>query len=414
MLRLKSAIMGLKKRWIFSLLLLVQITYGLSTITGSANVFYNLYYLSHQSVLDLNSTYLVIPEKFTGVPDSRNVNMERVREIYEDLDTHPDVIGYGTYEEQFIFLDNVAGNLPGKMAKELTKSHSHIGINGIVIDENYSRTFKLPLAEGRSFEEQDFTTNNAGKINVLVGSYFQSYFKTGDTINDQYVIIGFLRDRYIVNNNMSNLYLKLDKAMILPMSNDRTTKLESMFGRLNNGMILKLREGSNPEEFNPILQLPGNDSLTLKNLGEYVRHNIRANAYIELPQLILGAAFMLFSIMGIMVTTIVSILIRKRDFGIKMVLGESKYGIYRQIAMENFLVGITGMGLSLLHFRWKFNGLMQYAGSLDLASPLDFKLNVVILFLVFLILLLIMVISNFIVFWFVSKLEPKAMIGGME
>lgn len=47
-------------------------------------------------------------------------------------------------------------------------------------------------------------------------------------------------------------------------------------------------------------------------------------------------------------------------------------------------------------------------------TVLDFKLDMPILFLVFLFLLLIIVVSNVIVFLFIRKLEPKTLIGGME
>ena len=47
------------------------------------------------------------------------------------------------------------------------------------------------------------------------------------------------------------------------------------------------------------------------------------------------------------------------------------------------------------------------------ATVLDFKLDMPILFLVFLFLLLIIVVSNVIVFLFIRK-QPKTLIGGME
>ena len=43
-----------------------------------------------------------------------------------------------------------------------------------------------------------------------MGSYFKKYFQVGDTINNQYTIIGFLpENKFIVDNNTTNVYLKL-------------------------------------------------------------------------------------------------------------------------------------------------------------------------------------------------------------
>lgn len=117
---------------------------------------------------------------------------------------------------------------------------------------------------------------------------------------------------------------------------------------------------------------------------------------------------------GIVVTTIVSIIMRKREFGIKMVLGESKYGMLFQIVLENICIAIAGMVMSMVYFLWRYEAHLQFSKDLNVASVLDLNLNLPILFLVFLFLLLIIIVSNFIVFWFIRKLEPKTLIGGME
>lgn len=253
-------------------------------------------------------------------------------------------------------------------------------------------------------------------MNVLVGSYFKEYFQVGDTINDQYTIIGFLpENKFIVNNNSTNTYLKLDKAMILPMPSERYGEYESMFLRLHQSTILTLRKDAEIKKLQETIQLKGNDvTLYLKNLGEEINKDVTVNSYSEIPQLIVGILFILFSIAGIVVTTIVSILMRKREFGIKLVLGDSKIGIFIQIVLENTCVGIAGMGMSLAYFLLRYGALLQTAKDLNVASVLDFKLNLPILCLVFLFLLLIIIVSNFIVFLFIRKLEPKTLIGGME
>lgn len=107
-------------------------------------------------------------------------------------------------------------------------------------------------------------------------------------------------------------------------------------------------------------------------------------------------------------------MIRKREFGIKLALGESTLGIYIQIIIENSIIGISGMILSLVHFLWKYSGLLHFSSEINLASPLDFKLNSFIIFFVFMILIFIILISSFIVYLFIRRLEPKSLIGGME
>lgn len=105
---------------------------------------------------------------------------------------------------------------------------------------------------------------------------------------------------------------------------------------------------------------------------------------------------------------------RKREFGIKIAFGESKFGMFIQIVLENIIVAIVGLGMSLVYFSWRYGVLLQMSKDLKESTVLDFKLNMPILFLVFLFLLLIIVVSNVIVFLFIRKLEPKTLIGGME
>lgn len=57
----------------------------------------------------------------------------------------------------------------------------------------------------------------------------------------------------------------------------------------------------------------------LKNLGGEINEAVTSSMDTENIDLIVGSLFILFIIAGIVVTTIVSIMMRKREFGIKMV-----------------------------------------------------------------------------------------------
>lgn len=263
---------------------------------------------------------------------------------------------------------------------------------------------------------EDFPKNSEEKTKVLMGSYFKKYFQVGDTINNQYTIIGFLpENKFIVDNNTTNVYLKLDYAMIMPMSSNRYENYEGMFLRLHQSTVLHLRKDADVKKLEESIQLKGNGgTFHLKNLGDEINIDVTLNSYSELPQLIVGILFILFSIVGMAVTTIVSILMRKREFGIKIVFGESKFGMFIQIVLENIIVAIAGLGMSIAYFSWRYGKLLQMSKDFKAVSALDFKLDMPILFLVFLFLLLIIIVSNVIVFLFIRKLEPKTLIGGME
>ncbi|MDA1741253.1 ABC transporter permease [Bacillus cereus] len=420
-MRIKSAFIALKKRFLFSVLLLIQITFGLATITSSINVFYNLHYLNDKSssVLNVDKTYLVTFEMTTDRLQSNQFNKEKIQAVYNTIHQNKDVISYGTYEERVIEIESSNRPFQNSMITDLKHKTFHDErptIKTIFVDENYYKMLHLPLKPEEGFSHDDFQKNSEEKTKVLMGSYFKKYFQAGDTINNQYTITGFLpENKFIVNNNTTNTYLKLDYAMILPMSFDRFEKYEAMFLRLHQSTVLYLQKGVDVKKLEESIQLKGNGgTFHLKSLGDEINEDVTLNGYSEIPQFIVGILFIVFSIVGIVVTTIVSILMRKREFGIKIAFGESKFGMFIQIVLENIIVAITGLGMSIAYFSWRYGVLLQMSKDLKEATVLDFKLDMPILFLVFLFLLLIIIVSNVTVFLFIRKLEPKTLIGGME
>ncbi|HHT7170453.1 TPA: ABC transporter permease [Bacillus cereus] len=420
-MRIKSAFIALKKRFLFSVLLLIQITFGLATITSSINVFYNLNYLNDKSssVLNGDKTYLVTFEMTTDRLQGNQFNKEKIQAVYNTIHQNKDVISYGTYEERVIEIESSNRPFQNSMITDLKNKTFHDErptIKTIFVDENYYKMLHLPLKPEEGFSYDDFQKNSEEKTKVLMGSYFKKYFQVGDTINNQYTITGFLpENKFIVNNNTTNTYLKLDYAMIMPMSFDRFEKYEAMFLRLHQSTVLYLQKGADVKKLEESIQLKGNGgTFHLKSLGDEINEGVTLNGYSEIPQLIVGILFIVFSIVGIVVTTIVSILMRKREFGIKIAFGESKFGMFIQIVLENIIVAITGLGMSIAYFSWRYGVLLQMSKDLKEATVLDFKLDMPILFLVFLFLLLIIIVSNVTVFLFIRKLEPKTLIGGME
>ncbi|HDT6620013.1 TPA: ABC transporter permease, partial [Bacillus paranthracis] len=366
MMRIKSAFLALKKRLLFSVLLLIQITFGLATITSSINVFYNLHHLNDKSssVLNVDKTYLINFETTADRSQSNKFNKEQIQEVYKTIQQNKDVISYGTYEQRVIEIESSNRPLQTSMINDLKHKTYHDDrptIKTIFVDENYYKLLHLPLKFEEGFLHEDFQKNSEEKTKVLMGSYFKKYFQVGDTINNQYTITGFLpENKFIVNNNTTNTYLKLDYAMIMPMSSNRYEKYEAMFLRLHQSTVLYLQKGADIKKLEESIQLKGNDgTFYLKSLGEEINEGVTLDSYSEIPQLIVGILFILFSIVGIVVTTIISILMRKREFGIKIAFGESKFGMFIQIVLENIIVAIVGLGMSLVYFSWRYGALLQ-------------------------------------------------------
>lgn len=121
MMRIKSAFLALKKRFLFSVLLLIQITFGLATIASSINVFYNLHHLNDKSssALNVDKTYLVTFERTTDRLQSNQFNKEQIQEVYKTIHQNKDVISYGTYEESLIEIESSNRQLQNSMIADL-------------------------------------------------------------------------------------------------------------------------------------------------------------------------------------------------------------------------------------------------------------------------------------------------------
>ena len=81
--------------------------------------------------------------------------------------------------------------------------------------------------------------------------------------------------------------------------------------------------------------------------------------------------------------------------------------MFIQIVIENIIVAIVGLGMSIAYFSWRYGVLLQMSKDLKEATVLDFKLDMPILFLVFLFLLLIIIVSNVIVFCLLESSNRK-------
>ncbi|MEH6932812.1 ABC transporter permease, partial [Bacillus sp. JJ783] len=142
MMRIKSAFIALKKRFLFSVLLLIQITFGLATITSSINVFYNLHHLNDKSssALNVDKTYLVTFERTTDRLQSNQFNKEQIQAVYNTIHQNKDVISYGTYEESLIEIESSNRPLQNSMIADLKHKTFHDErptVQTIVVDENY-------------------------------------------------------------------------------------------------------------------------------------------------------------------------------------------------------------------------------------------------------------------------------------
>jgi hypothetical protein len=93
------------------------------------------------------------------------------------------------------------------------------------IDNEFQNVFKLNVAKGRIFSDEDFR-DTGDEIPLILGYDFQKYYNVGDVITDddgqRYRVVGFLEKlSFYLNPARDSLIHWLDKAFITPLQPDK-------------------------------------------------------------------------------------------------------------------------------------------------------------------------------------------------
>lgn len=423
MIRFNSALKELWNRKIITVLIVLQFTLGLFHFITSVNIYYSMNYLSNNNncLLDTNTTYFMRTHNIKQYRDFSQEMKDSVDQVYKALISSKSIEGYGTYNTYMpLELKNSSKPIAEELKNSLINPQMHVDkptIETITIDKGYYDMLKESISKGKGFTAADFKKKPEEKQGVILGSFLEKYFDIGDIINDKFIVYGFLKkDKFIPIQNDGNIYVKLDKRMLLPNTNDTMKDSESRYYELVQGTLLKLKNKEDVDTVNKLMLNRGkNLQFYIKNLGDAINdENVAINKN-EKPIIIMEIIIGIFFILGIVVITLTSILIRKREFGIKLAFGESLIGIFYRLLIENFITFFIGFVLSLIYFRIKYADVIRNANTMGIVGVFDVKLSFPILVIVFFITFSIVIIANMIILeLFLKKLEPKELIGGIE
>ncbi|WP_238906819.1 ABC transporter permease [Clostridium sp. YIM B02506] len=422
MIRFKSSLKELWNRKILTFLIILQLALGLFHIILSVNVYYSMNYLknNNNSLLDMNTTYILrTNNRMSSMVLEENIK-NKVQDVYKELNNSNLIDNYGTYSVMQEELLNSSRKITEDLKDTLTSPEIHRDkptFETITINKGYYDMLKNFIYKGKGFTSEDFKSKVSGKRGVILGSFFEKYFEIGDVINDKYIVYGFIKkEKFIPTQNDGYIYSKFDKRMFIPKTSETNPTPEDYYLELVQETMLKIKNKETADKINKMLTDKGQDlQLYIKNLGESINDTSTQENETEKPMVVMEIIITIFFILGIVITTLYSILLRKREFGIKLAFGESMQGLFKQIITENFISVSIGFLLSLAYFRIKYADVFKYADISGIAGVFDVKLTPPILLILFLITFSIVMVSNIIVFQlFIKKLQLKDLIGGME
>ena len=166
---------------------------------------------------DENFEYIAINEDSYAVIDTETLINHFGNDNYRDFIAGSPYRGY--YDENPQEIENIELE-NGKEARRMLACK---------IDSNAVRHYKLEVAQGKLFEEQDYIFDTRDrKMSVLLGAQYKKYFEIGDKINIHLYgldveteIKGFLKDNTVIEHDntfehMGEEPVILDYSVIIP------------------------------------------------------------------------------------------------------------------------------------------------------------------------------------------------------
>lgn len=277
--------------------------------------------------------------------------------------------------------------------------------NTLLIDKEMYKLLSKTIMSGEEFDETDFKT--LSNKNVLIGSSYTNNFKIGSTVTfldeNNYKIKGVIpKDKLFINSIDNNQYLDMNKFIIIPVDKE--------FINLNN-IVVKFKENIDIPQS---IKLSNGMIVNFINIKDRIIGEVKYLTDEEEDFIMMALIGVIFCIIGITISTILSIWLRQREIGIRYAIGESKFSVFLGMTIENTLICLCGVICSIAYYIYWYKDLI-ISSQQDYSFDLTFqKIDFTLLFSIFIMLLIVIIISSLLTFFFTRKLEPKELIGGIH
>lgn len=385
---IKYTFLGISKRLLYSLIIIVQIATSLVFLTLSFELKHDL----KKGVTQMNSFYsdkeFYVFEDFdetqTIINEFSDLELNKnLSESYTYL-TESDEFDYVTGEVGTLFLEEnqISRTITTKYNEMRTRSVSRdnqsyvLYNNNLYVNYKFLRHFDYNIIEGSSLSKEDFELENNLEIPILVGENLKEYYSLGDVINysdawsnskGKYIVKGFINSEafYIPTNSLYGELKGADvsSVFIIPIqknltefdSNDENSIVQNAMKIRNNLLSSYIIPADNQDIDRIIYDIEGkirqSFNFRLKNVDYYIDYisSLRSNLfkYYDIIFLII----ILFSGAGIILSTLNHINKRTTEYGIHIMTGCTLFRLSARIVMELAYLIITSTFLSEIILR---------------------------------------------------------------
>lgn len=299
------------------------------------------------------------------------------------------------------------------------KNKSPLEAETLSINFGMLNFLKLQLSEGRNFSPSDFKdTSDYKTVPTIIGSNLSSTYKLGDIIecppspnqldNSKFEVVGILKSgqEFFKNNMIEEGPLNLNDVLIFPVNCDFAQIVNSYFHTIcsipSDTLDVTKKIFNKSKEYNIIL-----DVSSIKNL---ITSKYEESLTILRGYLVINISMIVFSLFGIVVTMIMLVESRKREFGIRLATGASKSYLYNLILGEMLVTDVIGFIFGLLIYRLEGGITIEYSLSQSFFEFYNFKIigTMIGISLALIVLFSLNVIVR------IYKMEPRELIKGRD
>lgn len=435
-----EAIKSMSKRKVSIILIILQYIIGFSALISFA-VFYNsIHQFSNEfeKITDISKTSLMYNS--TGIEAlSTEKQKPNYNDFYKYIQGNSDVKNFGTYTyySKNLVLNNLNNVEREELANNLNvfnfhsksnikPSSEYVQVNLMIIDEGLNNFIKFPISQGKDFSSKDFHEDDMR--NVLLGSTYEKYFKIGDVITlqsdkeEKLRISGFIKNNsYFYNQGVeiTSSLINLNSIIVIPINKVEELDEQILTSRIQNGLLLQLNDNANFQDISKKINLKATE-LRLSEHNEKLNTILKSviNNFINanLPKIIIGICFLVFSSVGLITSLIVTIFGKKREIGIRLACGASIFNIFNSLVLEMIFISLISFIGAIGEYLIENKGSIQlikkeyaYLTIIDI-----YGIDIFTLIELFIVVIVVLIVISLIIFKQLKKLQPKDLIGGME
>lgn len=410
-MKLKMFIKSMRNRKVLLLLMTFQLTISFYAFVVTATTALDTYnqFKFYRDIFDVNKI-ITIDTASDHLYDPKGAN-----KVYEELLKLKSsgsikniklVVGYGKYFEELRYINGIPKDSDGEVL-----------INYECVSKEFMDNYKLKVMEGREFQQSDFDRDTVkSEEPIIVGSGYSGYLKVGDILTEKvsnpifkdsegkplslathFKVVGIAEKDNLINFyvnklttvNLDNyaIYKPFSKVKVISMDSNKIARISEADESLTaiNGFQYYIEISneneidSMKEKINSIFNKYGYHFIIKKQSEESFQLMQQFKSQL-IEQGTFSIIITIFSLMGVIGTTVFSIKKRHKEFGIKISQGGTISNIAIEILGEVLLMNSIALACSAVasYYTFKIN---HYVFDVIQLIPTSLKFAFVIFFI---------------------------------